>query len=139
MPGTFKKRNYQMIKIQIIPANGEQKTFQSYHEVCDYINTLEKQKILEPGTKIWSFIRRRYKTLHSLYYRNPSLKGYLTLREKEAVEKEMGLVEIVKGNREHITQLLCMNRLDIEPLKRDWCKEYCLEHGIKISEWVLSE
>ena len=128
-----------MIMIQIIQANGEQKLFNSYHQACDYINAIEKRKILEPGTKIWSFIRRRYETLYSLYYRNPSLKDFLTQKEKEAVENEMGLVEIVKGNREHITQLLCTNRLDIEPLKRDWCKEYWIEHGFKHSEWVMKK
>ena len=128
-----------MLMIKIIPANGKHKLFTNHHQVCDYINSIEKQKILEPGTKIWSFIRRRYETLYSLYYRNPSLKDFLTLKEKEAVENEMGLVEIVKGNREHITQLLCTNRLDIEPLKRDWCKEYCIEHGFEHSEWVVKK
>ena len=128
-----------MIMIQIIPTNGEHKIFQNYHQVCDYINTIEKRKILEPGTKIWSFIRRRYETLSSLYYRNPSLKDFLTLKEKEAVEKEVGLIEIVKGNREHITQLLFTSRLDIEPLKRDWCKDYCMEHGFTHSEWVIKK
>ena len=125
-----------MIVIKITQTNGKERLFTDHHQVCNYINSIEKQKVLEPGAKAWSFIRRRYETLYSLYYRNPSLKGLLTPKEKEAVEKEMGLVEIVKGNREHITQILFTNRLDIEPLKRDWCKEYCIENGFEISEWV---
>ena len=128
-----------MIMIQIIPTNGKGKIFKNYHDACEYINSIEKQKISESGEKRWSFIRRRHETLYSLYYRNPSLKDFLTLKEKEAVENEMGLVEIVKGNREHITQLLCTNRLDIEPLKRDWCKEYCIEHGFEHSEWEVKK
>ena len=128
-----------MTMIQIIPTNGQCKLFKNYHDACEYINAIEKRKIAESVEKRWSFIRRRYETLFSLYYRNPSLKDFLTIKEKEAVENEMGLVEIVKGNREHITQLLCTNRLDIEPLKRDWCKEYCIEHGFEHSEWVVKK
>src|ERR1700722_6273843 len=125
-----------MTMIQIIPTNGKRKLFTNYHDACEYINAIEKRKILESGEKIWSFIRRRYETLYSLYYRNPSLKDFLTTKEKEAVENGMGLVEIVKGNREHITQFLFTRHLDLEPLKRDWCREYCIEHGFKLSELV---
>src|SRR5205085_11887314 len=92
----------QMIMIKITPTNGEDRLFENYHQVCDYINAIEKRKASEPGTKIWRFMCRRHETLSSLYYRNPSLKNILTEQEKEAVEKEMGLVEIIKGNREHI-------------------------------------
>lgn len=128
-----------MIMIKMTPTNGEDRLFENYHEVCDYINSIEKRKALEPGEKIWRFVRRRYETLSSLYYRNPSLKSFLTPKEKEAVEKEVGLIEIVKGNREHITQLLFTSRLDIEPLKRDWCKDYCIEHGFTHSEWAIEK
>ena len=124
-----------MIKITL--PDGEHKLFTNHHQVCDYINAIERKKALESGVKTWSFTRRRYQTLYSLYYRNPSLKDFLTLKEKEAVEKEMGLVEIIKGNREHITQILFTSCLDIEPLKRDWCKEYCETHGLIHSEFEL--
>src|SRR5579862_942460 len=116
--------------IKISQTNGEHKLFTSYHQVCDYINALERRKVLKSEEEIWSFTRRRYETLYSLYYRNPSLKDFLTLKEKEAVEKEVGLIEIVKGNRGCMTQFLFKSCLDIEPLKRDWCKEYCKAHGL---------
>lgn len=125
-----------MKMIKIIPINGKHKLFGSYHELCSYINNIERRKPLEPDSKIWSFIRRRYETLYSLYYHSPSLKDFLTAEEKEAVKNQMGLVEILKGNREHTTQLLCKNHFDMEPLKRDWCQEYCKEHGLKICELV---
>lgn len=125
--------------IKITPTNGVDRLFENYHQVCDYINSIEKRKSLEPGEKIWRFVRRRYETLYSMYYRNPSLKNFMTTKEKEAVEKELGLIEIVKGNREHITQLLFMNRLDVEPLKRDWCKDYCVDRGFKLSEWAMKK
>ena len=125
--------------IMITQINGEDKLFENYHQVCDYINAIERRKASEPGEKVWRFMRRRYETLHSLYYRTPSLKNSLTRQEKEAVEKEMGLVEIIKGNREHITQLLVTNRIDVEPLKRDWCKDYCIDSGLNISEWAMKK
>lgn len=128
-----------MIMIKVTPTNGEDKLFEKYHQVCDYINAIEKRKESESEAKIWRFLRRRYETLSSIYYRNPSLKNILTAQEKEDVEKEVGLVEIVKGNREHIRQLLVTNRIDVEPLKRDWCKDYCLDRGFKLSEWVMKK
>jgi hypothetical protein len=127
-----------MIVIKITPTDGKERLFTDHHQVCNYIKNIEKQKILEPGAKkIWSFIRHRYETFYSLYYRNPSFKDFLTQKEKEAVEKEMGLLEIVKGNSEDTTQILFTPDLDIEPLKRDWSKKYCIEHGFTYSEFVL--
>ena len=124
--------------ITITTTNGKEKIFKDYHQVCEYISSIERQKKLEAGTKIWRFTRHRHQTLFSLYW-NPLLKGFLTAKEKEAVEKEKGLIEIVKGNRGHITQLLLTNRLDVESLKRDWCKDYCIEHEIKHSELVVKD
>jgi hypothetical protein len=126
--------------IKITPPNGEDRFFGNYHQVCDYIKSIEeKRKESETGVKIWRFMRRRYETLYSMYYRIPSLKNFMTPKEKEAVEKELGLIEIVKGNKEHITQLLFTGRLDVEPLKRDWCKDYCVERGFKLSEWAMKK
>ena len=125
--------------IMITTTNGEDRLFEDYHQVCNYINSIERRKISDSEARIWSFTRYRHETLCSLYYRTPSLKNVLTSKEKEAVEKEKGLVEIIKGNRDHITQLLVTNRVDIEPLKRDWSKDYCAEHGFKVCELVMKE
>jgi hypothetical protein len=136
MFGTSKRRgNIKMIKITL--TNGESRIFENYHEVCEYINTIERTGELESGKAGWRFIRRRHDTLQSLYYRNPSLKDYLTSREREAVEKQQGLIEILKGGWETVTQILYTTHLDLEALKRDWCKEYCAGHELKMSEWVL--
>ena len=123
--------------IKITPPNGESRIFENYHEVCEYINTIERTGELGSGKAGWRFIRRRHDTLQSLYYRNPSLKDYLTSREREAVEKQQGLIEILKGGWETVIQILYTTHLDLEALKRDWCKEYCAGHGLKISEWIL--
>jgi hypothetical protein len=128
-----------MIIIKIAPTNGKDRSFENYHQACSYINSIERRKTSESGEKIWSFTRYRYETLRSLYYRPPSLENILTSKEKEAVEKEMGLIEIIKGNREHITQLLVTNRMDVEPLKRDWCMDYCVERGFNLCELVMKK
>lgn len=122
--------------LRITTTNGGHKLFQDYHQFCDYINNIEKRKALESGERIWMFIRRSYPTLSTLYYRSMSLRNFLTLKEKEAVEKEVGLIEILKGDNENFIQILCTPHLDIEPLKRNWCQEYSARHGLEISEFV---
>lgn len=119
-----------MIMIEVKTQDGD-KLFKGYSELCNYINRIENIKALYSENKPWSFVRRRYETLCFLHERNISL----TLKEHEAIEKKRGLIEIVKGNREHITQILFSRYFDIEALKRDWCYEYCIEHGLQISEW----
>lgn len=82
------------------------------------------------------FIRRPHQTLSYLYYRSPFWREFLTVKEKEAVEKELGLIEILKGDNENFIQILCTPYLDIEPIKKSWCYEYCETHDIEISEFV---
>lgn len=120
--------------IKIISDDGEHKLFTDYHQVCNYINDREKKKALKEES--WSFIRHRYKTLHSLYCQNSVIDSF-TPKEKEAIEKQTGLIEIVKGNRKHMIQLLFRNCLDIKPFKKDWCREYCKAHGLTLSEFEL--
>ena len=126
-----------MITIKL--HDGKNKAFQDYHEVCSYIREREKPQTLDTGEITWRFMRRRTDTLSSLYYRTPSLKDFLTQKEIEAVEKQLGLMEIVAGEWENLTQILITPELDIEPLKRKWCHEYCKEHELKIFEWVLKK
>jgi len=122
--------------IQIIPTNGKHKIFKNYHDACEYINAIEKQKALESGERKWMFIRRPHQALSALYYRSPTLRDFFTIKEKEAIEKELGLIEILKGDNENFIQILCTPYLDIEPLKRNWCQEYCAKHGMEIFEFV---
>jgi len=138
MPGTFNGRGtIKMTMIQITPTSGEGKIFKNSHEACEYINAIERQKARESGERRWMFIRRPHQTFSALYYRSPSLRDFFTPKEKEAVERELGLIEILKGDRENFLQILCTPHLDIEPLKGDWCKDYCTEHGFTYSELVL--
>ena len=125
-----------MTMIKITPTNGEYKLFANHHQVCDYINAVEKRKASESGEISWMFIRRPHQTLSTLYYRSTQLKCFFTAKEKEAVEKELGLIEILKGDKENFIQILCTPYLDTEPLKRNWCQEYCANHGMEISEFV---
>lgn len=122
--------------IKLTKSNGESKIFEDYHQFCDYINDIEKRKAIDSGVRKWIFIRRPHQTMASLYYRSPSWRELLTLKEKEAVEKELGLIEIQKGDTKNFIQILCTPYLDIEPIKKSWCYEYCENHDIEISEFV---
>lgn len=126
-----------MKMIKMTTANGEHRLFDNYHVFSSYINELEKRKSIKSGERKWMFIRRPHQTLSSLYYRSPSWRGSFTLKEIEAVEKELGLIEILKGDNENFIQILCTPYLDTEPLKRSWCYEYCEKHDIEISEFVM--
>ena len=126
-----------MTMIKISTTNGESKLLQNYDQACDYINRIERRKASETGEIGWIFTRRRYETLSSLYYRTPQLaRDFFTSKEKEAIQKEIGLIEILKGGKENFTQILSNFKLDVEPLKRNWCQEYCKEHGFEICELV---
>jgi hypothetical protein len=126
-----------MTMIRIRSTNGESKLLQNYDQACDYINRIERRKASETGEIRWLFTRRRYETLSSLYYRTPPLaRDFFTSKEKEAIQKEVGLIEILKGDMENFTQILSNFKLDVEPLKRNWCQEYCREHGLEIFELV---
>lgn len=123
-----------MIKVSLI--GGNQKVFESYHQVCEYFNGIERKKAIETEEIRWMFIRRPYQSLSTLYYTSLSWKSRFTQKEMEAVEKRLGLVEIRKGDRKNFVQILYRSFLDIEPLKRDWCYEYGKEHGFEIMEFV---
>lgn len=123
--------------IIIKQLNKEDKILKDYDQACDYINRIERRKALKTGKIDWLFTRRRYEAISSLYYRTPPLsRDFFTSKEKEAVEKEMGLIEIWKGDKENFIQILSNFKLDVEPLKRNWCQEYCKEHGFEICELV---
>jgi hypothetical protein len=124
--------------IKLTTTNGEYKLFQNYHQFCGYINDIEKEKwkASKSGERNWMFIRRPHQTLAALYHRSPSLRDSFTHKEKEAIEKELVLIEILKGDRENFIQILCTPYLDTEPLKRNWCQEYCVRHGMEIFEFV---
>lgn len=125
-----------MRMIKVTKSNGESQLFEDYHQCCGYINDLDRRKAISSGVRKWMFIRRPHQTIASLYYRSPFLKGFFTVKEKEAVERELGLIEILKGDNENFIQILCTPYLDTEPLKRSWCYEYCQNHDIEISEFI---
>ena len=123
--------------IQVRTENGDVKLMSNYHQVCDYINRMERKKASETGKVEWLFTRRSFETLANLYYRTSLVdKNFFTPKEKEAIEKEVGVVEILKGSMENFMQILSRSTLDIEPIKKSWCNEYCMAHGLEICELV---
>ena len=124
-----------MIKVGSINGKPE-KMFKDYNEVCDYINAIERKKAIETGEMGWMFIKRPHQTISMLYYASPLWKSRLTDKEREAVEKQVGIIEIKKGSRRNFVQFLNRSCLDIEPLKKNFCHEYGDRHGIEITEFI---
>ena len=123
--------------IQVRTTNGEVKFMSNYNEVCNYINGIEMRKALETGNVRWFFTRRKYETIANLYYRTSKAnKDFFTSKEKEAIEKKVGIIEILKGSMENFTQILSRSTLDVEPLRKNWCYEYCKENSLEIFELI---
>ena len=123
-----------MIKI-ISLTNKKYEFFQNYHELCEHINRTERFTALGTGKTPWKFSRCNYEALSFFYSRCPkSFEEVCTSEEKEALEKGLGLVEILKGDTNCLTQILCTSDLDILSLKKDWCLDYCREYGYTVLE-----
>ena len=123
---------FKMIKL-INSTNGKYGFFKNYHELCEYINNVERFKALDSGKIKWRFSRRKYETLSFVYYRIPkSFEEIFTAKEKEAFEKGLGLIEILQGDEKNPTQILFTSHLDTESLKRNWCHDYRLVHGYTV-------
>ena len=104
--------------------------FQNYHELCEHINRMEKFKSLTSEKTGWRFRRRSHEALSFFYSRCPkTFEKVCTPQEKAALERGLGLIEILKGDENSVTQILYTSGLDLIPLKKDWCLEYCLLHG----------
>lgn len=121
--------------IKISSSKWEQdKFFKDYHGVCNYINGMERNKSIKTGEMNWTFVKHQYKTISSLYYTSPLFRNRLTDKEREAVEKQSCFIEIKKGSEKNVIQFLYRPSFDIEPLKKNWCQDYCDKHDIEITE-----
>ena len=123
-----------MIKITGL-TNKKYEFFQNYHDLCEYINKTERFKALGSGKTGWKFGRRSFEALSFFGSRCPkSFEELCTPEEKEALVKGLGLIEILKGDEKPLTQILYTQGLDVTSLKREWCFDYCLEHGYTVLE-----
>jgi hypothetical protein len=124
-----------MIKVTNL-ANKKHMFFQNYHDLCEHINRIEKFKALSSEKTGWRFSRRSHEALAFFSLRCPTFfEEACTPQEKEALEKGLGLIEILRGDATPITQILYTSTLDLIPFKKAWCLDYCREHGYMVVEF----
>ncbi len=123
-----------MIKVTGL-SNKKHEFFQNYHDFCEHINRIEGVRTLEPEGEGWRFTYVKYATLLFVYGRFPNaLEEVFTFAEKEAFENRVGVVEILRGDKNNVTQIPFMSHFDMESLKKNWCLDYCWERGYTVFE-----
>jgi hypothetical protein len=133
MPGTFFRKVNRMI--ELFDSRTEKViSFEDSNALFEYIRELENQKQLETrmenDRELWSFIIHSNQRLSSVYWRAiKAISIMLTEEEQEAYEKGYHLLEICKGDIRSAIQVILTPEVDIEEMKKNWCEEYCSNHG----------
>ena len=114
----------------------EMKLFEKVEGLFKYITALENEKMLEDhkhfGKTEWSFIIFSRKDVHELYHN--SKKDDLTEELKQAYQQELELLEVCHGDCQTPAQLPLTPDIDLEELKMDWCRAYCITHQFYLAE-----
>ena len=124
--------------IEIFNENkGSTESFQSYDALLKHIKEIEKQKQLKTRMKndreLWSFIIHPNQRLSSVYWRAIKATSILlTEKEQDAYEKGLNLLEMCKGDEDNSTQIILTPDIDVDEIKKNWCRDYCLNHGFII-------
>ena len=107
-----------------------------YRELCRHITYEENEKLFEDhpqfGQTMWSFLYISPQQVTDLV---PTMKKKCD--EKiflEAHLQGLGVVEACEGNLDHIRQILVTPDVNVEALRKEWCKKYCKVHGYGLFE-----
>jgi hypothetical protein len=118
-----------------ISNENEKLEFQGYNSLCKHIGEIEKKKFLETGRRDWTFNVHSPERLSKLYFQAVKLlETFLTLKEQEAYEKGLNLLEICKGDPENPYQVVLTPNINVKEMRKVWCRDYFLEKGYMISE-----
>lgn len=111
-------------------VKGSLETFKNYDDLFKYIKAIERQKLIEQGQEGWIFTIYSNESLERFYWNAiKAIEILLTEKEQDAYENGLDLLEMSKGYEDSTTQIILTPDIDIEVLKEDWCKDYCLSHG----------
>jgi hypothetical protein len=110
--------------------------FENDLELYKYIRDTENQKMFDDHPEFkkcpWTF---------SLF--SPERVGILIRNLKkvhkpeileEAWQKQLGLIEICKGDYNNLTEIILTPDINEEALRKNWCKEYCEAHQLILEE-----
>jgi len=110
--------------------------FDGYDAFLGLITSLENQNLLESGPSIgkgyWGFAYYTPSTLkHACSWIKP---GFLTMPQLRALEQDLGLIEICRGDSGVLREIPVTPDLDVEEFKKRFCLDYCGHRG-----WCIIE
>lgn len=112
----------------------------NYDELHAIITNKENLKSLESPSEIerisWSFTFFTPCQVSIIYDNTP--QSFLTEIVKEAHEKGVGFIAIFQGNSENPIEILGTPNIDIEALKKQWCRAYCDAHDYIVVDNLYS-
>ena len=125
------KRRFKAM-IEIFNSKAEKLgAFKNYRQLFWSINKIERLKLLKGkyqyGQSNWCFLYRPYEKLSMVYHHMISKPP--TPIEKQAHEKQLAIIDIYQGSYDSYTQILVTPELDIDRLRKNWCRAYCKAQG----------
>lgn len=61
-------------------------------------------------------------------------KSYDHLMLQEAWEKQLTMIDVCKGDFKDLKQILVQSTAQIKALQKEWCRDYCIAHGMSVEE-----
>lgn len=114
-------------------------SFQDYDDLLSYIKNAEhenqKETRLQKDREYWSFTFHSNQRLSLVYWKAIMANQIiLTEKEQDAYEGGYDLLEICEGDSKKIKQIILTPSVDIEEIKKIWCREYCARRGYSFIE-----
>jgi hypothetical protein len=125
-------------ELQMLLLINEQKNrvqvFHDYNGLYSHIEACEKQKISPRGNRhkaqCWVFSRHSHYRMAT--YQNVQAANANGAGNTQA--KGWDILEIVSGNPTKPVFISLAHNLDIAPLQKNWCNQYCKAHGLNLIE-----
>lgn len=110
--------------------------FDDYNALLGFITSVENQKLLEGGPSFvkgyWAFAEYSPEKLKDVCaWIKP---GYLTTVQLKALEENLGLLEIYRGDAAAVWEVPVTSELDVEEIRKKFCVDYCLAQGWRLIE-----
>lgn len=109
--------------------------FKDYDDVFKHITSLENSRLIESSyfpKDIWTFVIFTNKRLSCVYHK--TLERSFSKIGKEAVDRELDLLEMSKGDYYNPIQIPVTADVNVQELRKKWCQEYCDTHDYTLVE-----
>ena len=110
--------------------------FDGYDSFLSFITSLENQKLLEGAPSVgkgyWGFAEYSPEKLkHVCAWIKPE---YLTTVQTKALEQQLGLIEICRGDPAALQEVPLNPDLSVKEFKKSFCLDYCRQRGWRLIE-----